>query len=193
MVVSALLLAGPGLLPALAQERRAPRIIAPELIAPPPVDPSMLNRLTPRAPLSDLAGPSPEPKRADTLYYRPVAIAAGLIESEGRTITIAGIRIVAPDRVCDARAGGVWPCGKQARTAFRYWLRGRAVECGAGADVTEENAETPLRCTLAGYDVGKWLVENGWALADPDGPYAEEAETARETRKGIFSGGPSPS
>ncbi|WP_048648315.1 thermonuclease family protein [Nitratireductor soli] len=180
--------------PAWAQERRAPRIIAPELIAPPPVDPSTLNRLTPRAPLSDLAGPAPEPKIADTLYFRPVAVAAGMVEAEGRTITIAGIRIIAPDRVCDAAAGGAWPCGKQARTAFRYWLRGRALECHAGAATPEaEKAapDTPLQCTLAGYDVGRWLVENGWALAEPDGPYQDEAEAARQTRKGIFSGGPS--
>lgn len=177
---------------AVAQERRALRVIAPELIAPPPVDPATLDRADPRAPLSPLAGPAPEPKAKarDTRYFRPVAIAAGMFESEGKTVTIAGIRVIAPDRTCDAAAGGVWPCGTQARTAFRYWLRGRAVECDPGGDGEEAGIGKPMACSLAGYDIGKWLTENGWALAEPGGPYEEQTEAARQARKGIFGGGP---
>jgi endonuclease YncB( thermonuclease family) len=48
-----------------------------------------------------------------------------------------------------------------------------------------------MRCSLAGYDVGTWLVENGWALSQAEGPYAEEEKAARDAGKGIFSGGPS--
>jgi len=181
---------------AQAQERRQPRVIAPELVAPPPIDSTGLERAQPREPLSVLAGPAPEPKPKDTLYYRPVAIAAGMFESEGRTITIAGIRVIGADQSCDASSGGAWLCGKRARTAFRYWLRGRALEChaegGAANEAASDNeSDAPMRCSLAGYDVGSWLVENGWALASPDGPYAEEAKAARNAGKGIFSGGPS--
>ncbi|WP_295808683.1 thermonuclease family protein [uncultured Nitratireductor sp.] len=183
----------PGL--AGAQDRRQPRIIAPELVAPPPIDGAGLKRADPRTPLSELAAPAPQSKPEDRLYYRPVAIAAGMLETEGRTITIAGIRIVAPEQVCDARDGGAWPCGKRARTAFRYWLRGRAVEChleGEGEPtVQDESSDAPMRCSLSGHDVGAWLVENGWALAETGGPYVEQAEAARNAGKGIFSGGPS--
>ncbi|WP_367716216.1 thermonuclease family protein [Nitratireductor sp. GISD-1A_MAKvit] len=180
---------------AFAQERRQPRIIAPELFAPPPVDPSGLERTEPRAPLSELGQPAPEPGPVDTLYHQPIAIAAGLLQAEGRTIRIAGIRIISPDQVCDASSGAVWPCGKRARTAFRYWLRGRAVECHA-QDPQENNAadqvaEMTMVCRLAGRDVGAWLVENGWALADADGPYPDKEKTARIAGKGIFGGGPS--
>ncbi|EIM72070.1 hypothetical protein A33O_21621 [Nitratireductor aquibiodomus RA22] len=191
----AAILASSGFSPMEAQERRQPRVIAPELVAPPPIDATGLKRADPRTPLSELGAPAPEPKPQDTLYYRPMAIAAGMFESEGRTITVDGIRIIAPDQVCDASDGGVWPCGKRARTAFRYWLRGRAVEChveGAGEDAAaEEESDRPMRCSLAGYDVGTWLVENGWALAETGGPYAEKSRAARNAGKGIFSGGPS--
>ncbi|WP_299940503.1 thermonuclease family protein [uncultured Nitratireductor sp.] len=193
---AALLTPGSAQAQAQAQERRQPRVIAPELVAPPPIDSTGLERAQPRSPLSELAGPAPEPKPQDTLYYRPVAIAAGMFESEGRTITIAGIRVIGADQSCDASSGGAWLCGKRARTAFRYWLRGRALEChaegGAANEAASDNvSDAPMRCSLAGYDVGSWLVENGWALASPDGPYAEEAKAARNAGKGIFSGGPS--
>lgn len=195
LMVAAVMLASLGLGSAAAQDSRQPRIIAPELVAPPPIDATGLKRAEPRTPLSELGAPAPEPKPQDTLYYRPIAIAAGMFESEGHTITVAGIRVIAPDQVCDATDGGAWPCGKRARTAFRYWLRGRAVECHIGENAEEaaagEESERPMRCSLAGYDVGTWLVENGWALSQAEGPYAEEEKAARDAGKGIFSGGPS--
>ncbi|MFC5584731.1 thermonuclease family protein [Nitratireductor kimnyeongensis] len=179
----------------MAQEARQPRVIAPELVAPPPIDATGLRRADPRTPLSELGAPAPEPEPQDTLYYRPLAIASGVFESEGHTITIAGIRVIAPDQVCDAIDGGAWPCGKRARTAFRYWLRGRALEChaeeAAETGAEEEKDDQPMRCSLAGYDVGTWLVENGWALSQTEGPYTAEENAARDAGKGIFSGGPS--
>ncbi|EKF44478.1 hypothetical protein NA8A_02010 [Nitratireductor indicus C115] len=176
-------------------QARGPRVIAPELVAPLPVDPSMLERIEPRQPLSGLAGPAPEPKlrKEDALFFRPVAVAAGMFESEGRTVTIAGIRVIPPDRTCEARDGGAWPCGVQARTAFRYWLRGRAIACESGPGGEPPDTDKPLTCSLAGYDIGKWLIENGWAMPEPGGPYEQDGENARRAGKGIFSGGPSSS
>lgn len=195
LLAAAAMFASSGFGPAVAQDRRQPRIIAPELVAPPPIDATGLKRADPRIPLSELGAPAPEPKPQDTLYYRPIAIAAGMFESEGHTITVAGIRVIAPDRVCDATDGGAWPCGKRARTAFRYWLRGRAVECHVEEKTdkaaAEQAGDKPMRCSLAGYDVGTWLVENGWALSETGGPYTEAEKAARDAGKGIFSGGPS--
>lgn len=178
-----------------AQEQAVPRIIAPERIAPPPVGPGPLRRAGPRPPLGPLGGPAPRERArlAADLYFRPVAIAAGRFESGGHVVTIAGIRVIDAERQCEGGDGGIWACGLRARTAFRYWLRGRAVDCGprrqAAANGDDEPAVT-LSCTLVGQDVGRWLTLNGWALAEPGGPYEAEGEAARAARRGIFGDGP---
>lgn len=209
--VMALLAAGLSAMPAagspllLAQAREnggsSVRQIAPDIVAPPTVDPGELEREAPRAPLSELgtAGPPerPSPTQAETeraaaetagpQIHRPVAAAAGRIEADGLTIVIAGIDIVEPEQTCQG-ADGSWPCGMAARTAFRSFLRGRALDC----DLPE--GERPERvaasCRLGTQDLGAWLVGNGWAKVSSTGPYADEQARAVEGRKGIFGPGP---
>jgi endonuclease YncB( thermonuclease family) len=101
-----------------------------------------MEREAPRAPLSDLGLAStpkpPEPPAPATpvdageqmqLLQRPVAVAAGRLESQGRTIELQGIEIVPVEQTCQTASGESWPCGMQARTAFRQWLRSRAIMC----------------------------------------------------------------
>lgn len=169
---------------AAAQEGgRAPRAIAPDIIAVPPVDPDTLERTEPRTPLSGIGQARPPGAPDAPLLFRPVATAAGRIEAGGREIVIAGIRIIEPEQRCDA-PDGTWPCGMRARTAFRSWLRGRAVECARPGEGEPEQAAR--RCSLGGRDIGAWLVAQGWALAEDGGAYEEEEQAAREGRKGIF-------
>jgi endonuclease YncB( thermonuclease family) len=85
----------------------------------------------------------------------------------------------------------------RARTAFRAFLRGRAVTCsGAGTkkDTTASSAGAPAAivadCKVARQDVGQWLVENGWARATQGGPYADAGEAAHKAGKGIFGAAP---
>ena len=177
------------------------RQIAPDIVAPPTVDPGELEREAPRAPLSDLgtAGPperkSPTPAEAERAaaetakpqIRRPVAAAAGRIEADGLTIVIVGIDIVEPEQTCQG-ANGTWPCGMAARTAFRSFLRGRALDCDL------PDGERPERvaasCRLGTQDLGAWLVGNGWAKVSSTGPYADEQARAVEGRRGIFGPGP---
>lgn len=182
---------------------RSIRQIAPEIVAPPKVDPDDLEREAPREPLSELgtAGP-PKPRlssgsargssateAAKPQVYRPVAAAAGRIESDGLTIILAGIDILEPDQTCRG-VNGDWPCGMVARTAFRYFLRGRALDCDLpDGDLPERLTAT---CRLGAQDLGAWLVANGWAKVSSTGPYAEEQAQAVEKRRGIFGPRPDP-
>jgi endonuclease YncB( thermonuclease family) len=75
----------------------------------------------------------------------------------------------------------------RARTAFRLWLRGRALVCQLP---DEEHEVTRARCRLAKQDAGAWLVANGWAFAAPDGPYVQAEEKARAEKMGIFGAPP---
>ena len=156
-----------------------------------------LERVEPRPPLSDLGlatpvqeksqpASAPEDKAAEGgLFYHPVALAAGRLAVGNRTIELNGIDIVEPDASCSDVNGDVWQCGMQARTAFRSWLRGRAVSCNM--DDIEQNQELiRTSCTLAGTDVARWLVENGWTRATFGGQYADSQTQAEKMLLGVF-------
>lgn len=164
------------------------RKIAESLIAPPPLDPSGIERIEPRPPLGELGlatapkTPMPQDWRG-TLLFRPVATSAAVFEAMGRTVAISGTVDIGPDRTC-AFGGIAWPCGQRARAAFNAWLRGRAVKCLLPPDADRFAIAAP--CVLGKQDVGAWLVSNGWAMAAPTGIYGKAEAVARNARMGIF-------
>ncbi|TPK99070.1 thermonuclease family protein [Mesorhizobium sp. B2-4-16] len=164
------------------------RKIAEDLIAPPPLDPSGIERIEPRPALGEL-GLAPRPKtpmpqdwRA-TLLFGPVATSSAVFEAMGRTVAISGTVDIDPDRTCtfDDTA---WPCGQRARAVFNAWLRGRALKCLLPPDADRFAIAAP--CALGKQDVGAWLVSNGWAMAVPTGIYGKAEVVARNARMGIF-------
>lgn len=180
--------------PPLASPAHGPaRTIDPETVVPPDVAVGALERIDPRPPLSDLAlaGP-PKPKPPGewkgTPLFQPVAAAAGLIEAKGYTIAISGIDIVKPDETCTDGAGKSWSCGLAARTAFRAFLRGRAVTCAAPPEGGRDTIAAA--CSIGKQDIGQWLVENGWARPLEAGAYVDAGQKARKAKKGIFGDAP---
>ncbi|GLS37517.1 hypothetical protein GCM10010869_31110 [Mesorhizobium tianshanense] len=180
--------------PDAARPEAHSRAIDPEVVAPPQLQAEELERLEPRAPLSDLALAGPKPPKTKmpddwngTKLFQPLASAAGVIEANGYSVAISGIDIVGQDETC-TDGGKSWACGTRARTAFRAFLRGRAVVC----TVPPEGGRDLIaaECRVGNQDVGQWLIENGWARAAESGPYVEAGEKARAARKGIF--GPAP-
>ncbi|PAQ08509.1 thermonuclease family protein [Mesorhizobium temperatum] len=182
--------------PKVARPEVHSRAIDPEVVAPPQLQPEELERVEPRAPLSDLAlARPPKPPKLKmpddwngTKLFQPVAPAAGVIEAKGYSVAISGIDIVREDETC-ADGGKSWTCGSRARTAFRAFLRGRAVVCAVPPEGGRDLIAA--ECRVGNQDVGQWLIENGWARAAKGGPYVEAGEKARTARKGIF--GPAPS
>jgi endonuclease YncB( thermonuclease family) len=175
-----------------ADDFAASRAIDPGIVSSPHVEAGQLERIEPRAPLSKLAlATPPKPKTPDewqgTPLFQPVATAAGLIQAKGYSIVIAGINGVGNDETCDDN-GKSWACGIRARTAFRAFLRGRAVVCTVQPQTGRDLVAA--RCRIGKQDIGEWLVENGWARAAAGGPYAEAQKNAQKNRKGIF--GPAP-
>ncbi|BCG76416.1 hypothetical protein MesoLj113a_75740 [Mesorhizobium sp. 113-1-2] len=168
------------------------RAIDPDVVAPPELPAGELERVEPREPLSKLAlAVPPKPKMPDdwngTKLFQPVATAAGLIEAKGYSVAISGIDVVPQDETCTTD-GKSWPCGIRARTAFRAFLRGRAVVCTVPPEGGRDRIAA--QCRIGKQDVGQWLVDDGWARAAKGGPYAEAGEKAQSARKGIFGSAP---
>ncbi|WP_348642269.1 thermonuclease family protein [Mesorhizobium sp. B2-4-14] len=168
------------------------RAIDPEIVAPPELPTGELERVEPRQPLSKLAlAMPPKPKMPDdwngTKLFQPVAPAAGLIEAKGYSVAVSGIDVVRQDETCTSD-GKSWPCGIRARTAFRAFLRGRAVVCMVPPEGGRDRVAA--ECRIGKQDVGQWLVENGWARATKGGPYVDAGEKARSRKKGIFGSAP---
>lgn len=171
------------------------RAIDPDVVAPPDLSDDELERVEPRAPLSDLAlaGPPKPPKTKmpddwnGTKLFQPVATAAGLIEAKGYAVAITGVDVVKADETC-SDDGKTWACGARARTAFRAFLRGRAVACTVPPQGGRDTISA--ECHIGKQDIGQWLVENGWARAAEGGPYVEAENKARGAKKGIFGSAP---
>lgn len=178
--------------PAPSRDAGRARAVAPQIAAPSFADGTALERAEPRAPMSTLSLAMPRPKgiAEPRLLHRPVALAAGRIEAQGHLVAIAGVEPVEADRTCRDADGVEWPCGAIARTAFRNWLRGRAVECTV-KELPEDGPVTSA-CRLGTQDVGRWLVGNGFAEASSGGPYGELDAEARRERRGIHAAAPKP-
>ncbi len=166
--------------------------VLPTKAPPPAIQSAGLERVEPRAALSELGQAlPPRPKMPDewkgTTLFNPVATAAGMLEAKGYKIALAGIEPVMPDEECNA-GGKSWPCGVRARAAFRAWLRGRSIICEVPPQPDRETIVVP--CKVGKSDASAWLVESGWARAAADSSYAELADAALEAGKGIY--GPPP-
>lgn len=164
------------------------RPIAPEAFAAPEVSAADLIRQEARAPLSPL-GAAPDPSQLpprETVLHRPVALAAGLVEAQGHRIALAGIEALDPEESCEYE-GRQWPCGAHARTAFRNYLRARALSCVVPATPGRETLT--VTCSVASADPALWLAENGW-VREGTADYADAIEAARAAGRGLF--GPPP-
>lgn len=156
-----------------------------------------LERVEPRAPLSDMYSPPTRKSEAKpvksqeqwriTRLFNPVASAAGRLEVKGHKIALAGIEAVPVEEKCTWN-GTEWPCGTVARTAFRQWLRSRAVQCKVPDTALAE--EIRADCYIGRADMSDWLISNGWARPETGGPYREAGDKAKNAQVGIYGAPP---
>lgn len=187
----AVILAAPG--GTIAEELSGPapksvRLIAPELVSPAPSD-GELERLPAKEPPARKK-PFETVVSADArlrLLPLPIAESAGVIIAGGYRIAIAGIGTPDIDEQCGPEK---WNCGAAARAHFRAFLRGRSVRCRVPDKRPSDNETIVTACSVAGLDIGAWLVSQGWARRSGD-VYVDEGKLAEDKRQGFF--GPAPS
>lgn len=113
---------------------------------------------------------------------------------DGDTIEIAGARvrllgIDAPERDQPCRRDGAdWACGEAAREALARHIAGSEISCRGRS--RDRWGRLVARCTAGAADIGRWMIERGWAIAygRPGADYALAEASARDARRGMWSG-----
>ena len=131
----------------------------------------------------------PSPARAAELTGPARVLDARAVEIGGRPIRLYGIDAPGEDQICE-RAGTPWRCGQDASWALAAKIERHWVVCdtlpGGSAD------ESRAVCYLGGRngeDLGAWMVEQGWALADRGGTdYLAQEQSAQKAGRGLWAG-----
>lgn len=131
-------------------------------------------------------GRRPEARKSTELA-RPVVENAGLLSFGERRLQLAGIIPTPADRICGT-GNGRWPCGMLAKTALRLMLRNRTVTCDL--DDAEWTGTAIADCRIGEQDIGRWLVENGWAETAAGSPLIAAAGKAKQDRQGLYGDDP---
>ncbi len=128
----------------------------------------------------------PPPKRLHLIVVQR----AGIVRSKGRTYTFSGVVPTPLDTVCRDETGTKHPCGQQAATALKRFIRKRAIDC-AYEDTDDSEGLTTAQCQLGNRDVSEWLVSGGWVRAAADAPQTlkDLEDEAREARRGLWRHG----
>jgi len=115
---------------------------------------------------------------------------------DGDTIEIHGERIRlldmdAPEtrQLCQDAAGADYRCGQKAALLLSDFIDQRTVTCDWSR--RDRYGRILGRCTVAGRDVGLWLVQRGWAVPYRDCKcevYRDLAARAQAAKLGLWAG-----
>ncbi len=114
---------------------------------------------------------------------------------DGNTLEVAGQRIRlygidAPESAqqCRRDDGSTWACGQDATAYLRQLIGAQSVNCNA----RDRDRDKPIVavCSAGGVDLNGALVAAGLALAyrDYSVDYVDAEESARDARKGLWTG-----
>jgi endonuclease YncB( thermonuclease family) len=117
--------------------------------------------------------------------------AAGLDEDsialQNKRVRLWGVDAPGLDQICK-RAGKPWHCGRDAARALSHLVTGQTVRCLV---IVEDKLRRHIvgDCTLGGESLSRWMVRNGWAVANTrqSNAYVKEEAEAKEARRGIWA------
>ena len=98
-------------------------------------------------------------------------------------VRLVGIDAPEGKQDCE-RNGKTWPCGRQSHKALEQLIGRRAVDCKV--EEADQHGRLLSVCSVAGTELNRWMVENGWAVAY--GRYRAEEARAKNQKLGLWSG-----
>lgn len=111
---------------------------------------------------------------------RPVVPVPGVLQSGTTSIGLARIAAIPLEQTCGLSRR---PCGRQARTALRRFVRGRTTHCQAVPDSNPGIAD----CRIGTHDLSTWLVTHGWAEALPGSGLESLTAEAKSRKIGLWA------
>ncbi|MCP4937357.1 MAG: thermonuclease family protein [bacterium] len=81
------------------------------------------------------------------------------------------------------RGGKNWRCGQEATRRLHQLIKRRKISC-KGTHYDKHNRLLAF-CSVGGFELNKWMITEGWAVAFGD--YHNEERAAKRAKKGIWS------
>ncbi len=109
------------------------------------------------------------------------------IEIHSQRIRLHGIDAPESRQLCHLD-GKPWQCGKDAANALAEKISRQPVACEE--QDRDRYGRIVAKCSVAGEDLGEWLVANGWAVAYYlySYEYSRAEHRAESARRGIWAG-----
>jgi endonuclease YncB( thermonuclease family) len=101
----------------------------------------------------------------------------------GDVVRLAGIDAPERDQNCSLD-GRSYPCGRESADRLAGLIEGRQVRCEP--ERRDRYARLLARCSAAGVDLNRRMVETGWAVGYED--YEAQEQAARQARLGLWRG-----
>ena len=127
------------------------------------------------------------PPAAQIIIGQAGVVDGDTIEIHGTRIRLHGIDAPESGQTCEA-LGERYRCGQRAAIALDGFLGSQTVK-SVQTD-TDRWKRIVARCFIRGNDLGKWMVENGWAIAFRrySTEYVESEARARDNKLGMWKG-----
>lgn len=126
------------------------------------------------------------PAAAATVSGPATVIDGDSLEVSGKRVRLFGIDAPEATQTCE-RDGERWACGKASTARLRALIGGEPVTCN-GDDVDQYGRLLAV-CTLAGVDLNRTMVAEGWATAFHrySEDYALDETRARTAKLGLWA------
>ena len=110
-------------------------------------------------------------------------LADNTLKYQGDKITLADISVPQATAKCQGD-GKSWPCGAKATLRLNELIKSSSIRC----TIIQKNDQMSLaRCSIGEVDLGRQLVEEGWALTvGMETEYTQAEQEARRTQSGIW-------
>jgi endonuclease YncB( thermonuclease family) len=126
---------------------------------------------------------------ADNLTGQASIIDGDTLEIHGARIRLWGIDAPESSQLCRNDESLQYRCGAKAANDLDAFIARRPVECLPVSQ--DQYGRTVAVCSIAGVDVGEWLVRNGLALDWPmysKGKYDNAQRDAEHAGRGMWAG-----
>ncbi len=126
---------------------------------------------------------------ADDFFGQVSVIDGDTLEIHGIRIRLWGVDAPESSQLCRGEDSLQYRCGAQAANELDAFIARRPVNCSPLS--LDQYGRTVATCSVAGSDLGEWLVRNGLALDWPQyskGRYAAAQRDAERAGSGIWKG-----